>query len=382
VSTEPAAAQKAVRAYNRMVSESNAAINRCKESVSAGDLVEAEANLANLEAVKRRHDADAVELCESYTKLGSEKRSIEDEKASVRGLLEDHGHKIVRPYESRINHFLDRFNAGFRIASTGHGYPGGVAASTYQLLIDGNQVGLGDAKTALDLPSFKNTLSTGDRTTLGLAFFLASVEREPDLANRIVVFDDPFGSHDAFRRRQTIYEIMRIGAASGQLIVLSHDVQFLKQLWEKSPHNSRTGLQINYYRANGSKIAEFDLEQASRGRAAAELDDLLAFRANSAGNPREVIKKLRVVLETYLRSTFPSSFMPDDNLGGMLSKIRGGGAQHPAHAIYEDIERINDYTTDYHHGEDPRGAGEPTLDETELQGFVQTTLRLVNALPA
>jgi wobble nucleotide-excising tRNase len=68
---------------------------------------------------------------------------------------------------------------------------------------------------------------------VGLAFFLASVDREADLANRIVVFDDPFSSHDAFRRTHPIYEILRIGAACKQVIVLSHDVQFLKQLWGK-----------------------------------------------------------------------------------------------------------------------------------------------------
>jgi hypothetical protein len=46
------------------------------------------------------------------------------------------------------------------------------------------------------------------------------------------------------------------------------------------------------------------------------------------------------------------------------------------------LERINDYTADYHHGEDPRGAAEPPVDQTELLGFVNITLKVVNALPS
>jgi hypothetical protein len=274
------------------------------------------------------------------------------------------------------------FNAGFKIVRTDHGYPGGIATSTYQLSISDNLVELGDARTPIDRPSFKNTLSGGDRTTLALAFFLAHLEREPDLAERVVIFDDPFTSQDAFWRHQTIYEIMRIANACKQIIVLSHDANFLQQLWQKCPPDQRVATQIIYHPATGSKLTTFDLDDACRGRARAELDDLLAFRATGAGNLREIIKKLRIVLETLFRSNFPGSFEPEDNLGAILRKIRAGGAGHPAYSHYETLERINDYTANYHHGEDARGAAEPVLDPTELMGYVKTTLRTVNALPA
>lgn len=108
----------------------------------------------------------------------------------------------------------------------------------------------------------------------------------------------------------------------------------------------------------------------------------MAFRSRGDGEPREIIKKLRVVVETHMRSTFPGAFLPDDNLGAILTKIRDGGEQHPARAMYDSIDRINDYTAEYHHGEDPRDAPEPLLDATELRGFVNNALQLVNALPA
>ena len=371
-----------VKSYNSVCAEANGLIERIKDAASAGDLETAEIELVRLETTKRRHDAATVTACDLYLQLDAEKRDLERRKAEVREELEAHTERVIRPYENRINHFLELFNAGFKIVRTGHGYPGGIATSNYQLSIADTAVDLGDSRTPNDRPSFKNTLSAGDRATLALAFFLAQLERENDLAEHIVVFDDPFNSQDAFRRHQTIYEIIAAANACMQIIVLSHDASFLQQLWQKCPPDERAALQIIFHPATGSKFAAFDLDDACRGRARAELDDLLAFRATGAGNLREIIKKLRIVLETFLRSNFPGAFAPEDNLGAILQKIRAGGDQHPAHSHYQILDRINDYTANYHHGEDPRGAAEPPLDQTELLGYVKTTLKTVNALPS
>lgn len=335
-----------------------------------------------LETTKRRHGAATVTACDLYLQLDREKRDLERLKGEVREQLEEHSDRVVQPYETRINHFLDLFNAGFQIVRAGHGYPGGIATSTYQLSIAGIAVDLGDGRTPDDKPCFKNTLSAGDRATLALAFFLAQLERENDLAERVVVFDDPFNSQDAFRRHQTIYELIAAANACMQIIVLSHDASFLQQVWHKCPPDQRVAMQIIFHPATGSKIAMFDLDDACRGRARAELDDLLAFRATGAGNLREIIKKLRVVLETFFRSNFLGVFAPEDNFGTILQKIRAGGEAHPAHGHYEILERINDYTANYHHGEDARGAPEPVLDQIELLGYINITLRTVNALPS
>lgn len=376
-----ARARVAIGVYNDGVRAANALVQQCKEATAGGDLLQAEGILATLKARKQRHTPAAVSACDAHRLRVQEKAQLETQKTAVRTRLEAHTRGVVQPYQARINFFLDRFNAGFRIVQTAHGYPGGIATSSYQIQINNTAVDLGDGRTPADRPSFKNTLSSGDRTTLALAFFLAGLESEPDLANRIIVFDDPFNSQDAFRRHHTIYEILRVAGAAAQIIVLSHDPSFLKQIWEKCTPADRVSLQIAHHNATGSKITSFDLATACQGRAQQELDDLLAFRATGAGNLREVIKKLRVVIETYMRSTYPGSFGANDNYGVILNTIRAAGDQHPAHADYADLDRINDYTNNYHHGENPGGAGEPPLDQVELTGFVEDTLRMVNALP-
>ncbi len=212
-------ARAAYELVRTSIAGTNAAIRRIngliaakKAATEAAEVKTAEAALTRLKAIKKRHDSNIATECTAYGKLEAEKIAIETAKAALREKLEGHTKKVVRPYEKRINQLLDIFNAGFQITETKHGYPGGVATSSYQLVINNTAIDVGDGNTPLDRPSFKNTLSAGDRTTLALAFFLAHLERDPNLASRIVVFDDPFTSQDAFRRRQTIHEIKKIGS--------------------------------------------------------------------------------------------------------------------------------------------------------------------------
>src|SRR5205085_2398910 len=81
-------------------------------------------------------------------------------------------------------------------------------------------------------PSFRTTLSSGDRSTLALAFFFASLDHDPDLAARIVVIDDPITSLDDHRSLTTGHEIRRLVQRTSQVIILCHSKPFLCRLWE------------------------------------------------------------------------------------------------------------------------------------------------------
>lgn len=83
----------------------------------------------------------------------------------------------------------------------------GGSTANYTLLIDGNRVPLsGDPGE----PSFRNTLSAGDRNTLALAFFFASLQDDPQRAQRVVVIDDPMTSLDEHRTLHTLQEMDRL----------------------------------------------------------------------------------------------------------------------------------------------------------------------------
>ncbi len=377
------AAQDKAQQINKAIRAVNALIAAKKGEIGAVDLRAAERELIRRKAIKVRHTDPVAVLCADHILLTGEKDAINRKKDTVRGQLNTHSRRVMKPYEQRINHYLDVFNAGFRITETKHGYPGGAAASTYQLVINNTSIDLGDERTPPDQPSFKNTLSSGDRTTLALAFFLVHLEQDQNLDDKIVVFDDPFSSHDAFRRRQTVHEISRVARNCAQVIVLSHDATFLKQIWDKAPTAERIALALADHRHQGTKITPIDLKRACQGRTATDMDDLLTYVNTGAGNHLDLIRKMRLVLETHCWTTYPASFQPGQVwLGEIVRKIREGGNQHPAADLYDELDQINDYTSEHHHGENMADAMSDQVDSQELTGYIKRTLRIVNALQA
>ena len=232
------AIQQAVGETNSAIREVAASITAKKAATSAADLKTVEAELASLKASKKRHDPTVSQSCLDYLGRLLQKAKIDEAKETVRTKLEEHTKKVVKPYETRINEYLDTFNADFKIGETRHTYPGGIATSSYRIIINSTAVDLGDANTPQDRPSFKNTLSAGDRTTLALAFFLAHLERDPDKGKKVVVLDDPFTSHDAFRRRQTVHEIRKIGRDCAQVILLCTTSHSSSRFGKKPRHPS------------------------------------------------------------------------------------------------------------------------------------------------
>lgn len=93
-----------------------------------------------------------------------------------------------------------------------------------------------------------------------------------------------------------------------------------------------------------------DIEKACQGRTATDMDDLQNYVTSGAGQHIDVIRKMRTVLETYMKATYPNAFAEHDYLGDIAGKIRDAGQTHPANALYDQLNEINDYTSQYHHG--------------------------------
>lgn len=366
-----------VRAYNDAVRAANAVIAAKKEATETGDLDSVDAALALLRATKKRHDDEIKTACEAYKTALAEKTAIEDEKASVRAELDAYTERVIERYEQTINQLLDDFNAGFRITQTTHGYPGGVASSSYQILINNTPVPLGDADTPLDQPSFKNTLSSGDRSTLALAFFLAQLKHDPDRENKVVVFDDPFTSQDSFRREWTVQKIVRCGQASSQVIVLSHNRRFLKGLWDRlsAQGADRKCLEMARVGQRDTTICPWDIEEATQAAYKADIKALREYHLTATGNPRDVVQKIRPVLEHHCRYVGGGSIPDTDTLGVIIGKVRDAGPSHRLSSVLDRLDALNEYTRRYHHGENTNAATEP-IDETELHGFVKKTLEI------
>ena len=81
-------------------------------------------------------------------------------------------------------------------------------------------------------------------THLHSLFFFASMDHEPDLANLVIVIDDPISSLDDHRSLTTVQEVRRLAEQAGQVILLSHDKRFLCRVWEGADRTTRTALEL------------------------------------------------------------------------------------------------------------------------------------------
>ena len=244
-------------------------------------------------------------------------------------------------------------------------------------MINDTPVELGDGKTPPGQPSFRNTISSGDRSTLALAFFLAKLEHDPDKASKIVVFDDPFNSQDNFRKDHTVRKIRDCGETCAQVIVFSHDMYFLKRIWDRLQEKpaERKCLELRRLGLYNTAIVEWDIEAATQSAYKANRQTLTDFYHEGIGKPRDVVQKIRPILETYTKVLAGDTVAEADTIGDLVRKIRASGSEHQLYPLCDELDDLNIYTRRYHHGENQQAATEPITDG-ELHSHVKRTLEM------
>src|SRR5690606_37983546 len=114
--------------------------------------------------------------------------------------------------------------------------------------------------------SFRNTLSEGDNSSLAFAFFLAKLENDPEVENKVIIFDDPISSLDRHRKRYTADQVLNFANKEKQVIVLTHDIYFARMLWEKYTEKKTLLSQLCIKRdgLSDSIIDTWDVEEETR----------------------------------------------------------------------------------------------------------------------
>ncbi|MEO8380833.1 MAG: AAA family ATPase [Acidobacteriota bacterium] len=364
-----------VVAYNSLVSAFNAKAQEVRERAKSGNLQQANRDLLILRAQAARFQNSRDAECAAYRASVATREALDKEKAEAKKRLDEHASSILGSYQEAINRFLQKFGATFRIKQMERRYAGGTPSSSYVLDINNAQVELGDRKTSRSERSFRNTLSGGDRSALALAFFLAQVERDPHVATKIVVLDDPFTSQDRGRRLATQQEIRRLRTRAAQVIVLSHDDAFLTDCCSEVAAGDLKTLQLRRG-LTGPMIEEWNLD-APRGQALQDRQRLKEFLAEGSGDAsqlRGIARMIRPLLEAYLRGRFLGKFKENDWLGDMIGILRVNEDKLPEGPVLpQELGEINEFSKRYHHAQNPGADTEP-IDETELRTYVERTL--------
>ncbi|RWM94054.1 MAG: hypothetical protein EOR86_17870 [Mesorhizobium sp.] len=361
-----------VAALSERLVEANARLAVVKEQAAADDLSALSADLAKLRAQKARFEQEVLPHCDNYLTEKAAKTATESLRQQARAALDQYRQQIFPAFETAINDYLRRFGASFRLGEVQSVNTRSGSSATYVVVINQQNVDV----TADAGPSFRNTLSAGDRNTLALAFFFASLEQDPNLANKIVVIDDPMTSLDDHRTLRTREEIMGLIARVRQVIVLSHSKPFLCSLWEQADRNTSIALRINRA-AVGSEIALWDVRSDSISEHDKRHELVRGYlQVANPAREREVAQALRPILESFMRVAYPEHFPPGTLLGpfiGLCEQRVGRPNEILSAADIAELRSLLNYANRFHHDTNPAWQT-AAINDAELSDFAQRTL--------
>ncbi len=369
-----------VEKYNKFVETTNQSIQAKKKTTEAGDVKAVTLELTKLKNTPERFKPKISELCEQYLVNQKALPVIQDKKKYYQDKLEEQTELIFDKYLDSINAHLKNFSAGFRITELTSSNLGGKPNSSYHLVINNTPVRLGGENTPKSEPSFKNTVSSGDKSALAFAFFLAKLETQPGLENKVIVLDDPISSQDRFRLNYTQTQICNLMNQAKQVIVLSHDANFLWQLFDRI-YKSKSAVSQLEVRGigDGSKsvIATWDVVNATSGDYSQNHADLTNFMKNGRNGSTlfHILRCIRPTLESCFRRKFPNK-LNTLTLGEMIREIRKTDDSEllKAKPYLNKLIDINVYSRKYHHGlPSAAGPSEP-IEESELRIYAEKAL--------
>lgn len=372
-------ARTRLTAVNARVEAFLTAISALKNSIRLTDLPRLEDELKILQVTKRRHEADVIAVVGTLAQCKTKKDAIATEKAALRDALDTSGRTITTDLGMAINTYLTRLGAGFRIDYREPDYRGKEPAASYNILINDMPVAPRSGNGELDKPSFRNTLSAGDKSTLALAFFLAKVNVDTDLAETIVVLDDPFTSMDNFRRQFTASEIRKLSGRALQTIVLSHEKAFLRLLWDKIDHSTISSLALQTGAPGITTITPYDIETATQPRYITERMQIEEFLEGEPHEVNYIRTRLRTVCEDFYRKGDPALFREAASLEEIIRGLERATNDHPYKGALEDLRDINEYSRTDSHAPVPGNPAEETTVE-ELKGFCRMVIDLTRGM--
>ncbi|PLR78278.1 hypothetical protein CU633_06080 [Bacillus sp. V3-13] len=373
-----------ISSYNEQIESINKKIDERKLSLHKLSLQNEKVTLERLKNTQLRYSSEKSDLINKYNLILGKIKKLNNSKSQVKEELNQYTEEIFQKYETRINWHLERCGASFKISDYKSSFLGGKPSSNFSLSINNVPVQLGNEKSPLTTPSFRNTLSEGDKSSLAFAFFLAKLETDPDIERKILIFDDPISSMDNHRKGYTADQVVRYSNHARQVLVLTHDTYFARALWSKYADKKTllTQLCIKRDGATDSTIGNWDIETETKSDYYQSYFTLADFlEGKTEVDPRSVARCIRPLLEGNLRIRFPADFKSNEWLGNFIDKVRQGETESLKRMKNQltELEDINDYSKKFHHDKNPYADSEH-LDYTELLAYVKRTLNVLQGV--
>lgn len=374
--------------YNNAISVIKSKIEDFKKELEIEDIGKLETELQKFQASIRRQQPETIQTCEDYQFATIEKDRLNKEKKQKREHIDTLMNDTLTQYQTSINSILASFGAQFSIDKMSHEYSGrvGKPKTKYGLKVRDKEVKLGSTPDFAPNHSFSNTLSESDKRTLAWAFFIARLKTDSALDSKLIVLDDPMSSMDRNRRNQTIRCITSLATNCKQLIVLSHDAYFIRDLRSHLNKLKPTQiipkmLEITRVENGYSALTDCNIDEICASdyyRHHLMVADYVEGK-NSSVSIRDVAKAIRPLLEGYLHRRFPGHIHKNQMLGRIITDQIAHATTEPLSHLRQcatELQEINEYASQFHHDTN-QDADSAYINDAELLPYARRSLDMI-----
>ena len=366
-----------IDSYNSQVKNWNSKITALKAKEL--DPNELEKILKKLEIKQKRFLPENTPICDEYKQVS---QKIEEEQKLVgekRKQQEEAFSQKITNYGKRINKHLENFGVSFTFEDAKPAYRGRSKEPylEYGIEMGGNEIHLAN--------QVKYSLGEGDKNALAFAFFLAKLDLDEQIGDKVIIFDDPVSSLDRNRRKRTVEYIKDLAKKVKQVIVLTHYDYFAFDLYSAL---KRSGEKPKTLQISNGKIDEWDIEEDMKLPYFIHMIKLERFLdGDEKISPNEAREWIRLVLEDALKFRYFKYFA---NLGGnlwlrtMVSELKKAVENKKdfrfrhdnKEEVIRELGNLCDFSSPSHHG----NIEHPHREEaspTEIKEYVRSTLKVI-----
>ncbi len=373
LAAELASLKTAVESYNTAVTAFTEKAKSYVANLSNSDVPSIRVALAKEQEIELRFKPEWKKLATDYPAAKRDADDLLNQKNAKQKELEDYTRNIFDTYQTHINQLLSTLGADFAITGlTGKTDERANEPYTdFGFLILGKKVPLTAHQD--DEPCFKNTLSEGDKSTLAFVFFIAALEKLPELDKQIVIFDDPLSSLDETRRLGTVALLAGLSPRLNQLCVFTHKKDFLRMLFDGI--HDKGVLQLKSDKKNGSRIEPFDVEDDRKAEIARLCDDMSRYLNEDFGpTPEDMQGNIRKVFEIILKTKYYRALTAEikgkSGLSDLIGTLHDKGLV--SDATKDQLFRLCRLSDVAHHGGLAK-LPEHTLTREEICSAIQET---------
>ena len=349
---------------------------------------EVEKELKALKIYKMRFEEPLKDYCSQYAIIAYQLERLQrinkqlqaDQKAASAGLLQQ--------YRQRTNYYLrDVFMTPFQIVDVRDIFKGSAKKPNLDYTLTFNGVPVFQGDDGMSNQSFKNVLSEGDKNTIAFSFFLARLDNDAGIADKIVVFDDPLTSLDQNRRMATIHELVRLYKTCKQLIVLSHNLQFLIDLNGRNEVAKRNAKVVRIAKCGDiSRIEPFELRKEWMDKYKRSLLKMEEFVNHPEPGEAQVnsISGIRLTLELLLKLKYCKYHNDQNGTFGELINVLADNEDctfvNPnKNEVISNLKKLNEVAWRPHHAtvEERDAYHDEDMTTTEAVNYTKLALKML-----